>query len=205
MRPRVRLCMRLSALALLAFSLSMPVMAQTASGTPRVVPAPPALRDGQHDFDFEMGNWKTHLSRLVNPLTGSTKWVEFDGTIVGRPLWNGLANIDEFEAEGPNGHIEGLTLRLYSPESHQWSLYWATSKNGTLGMPPTVGAFDAKNGRGEFYDQETFNGRSIIVRYVWSDITPTTAKFVQSFSPDGGKTWEDNWISTMVRTSPPQH
>lgn len=177
------------ALILITLFASTPLSGQTAS----------ALRDGQYDFDFELGNWKTHLSRLEKPLTGSTKWIEFDGTIVGRPIWNGKANLDEFEAEGPSGHIEGLTLRLYNPESHQWSLYWATSKNGTLAMPPTVGSFDAKNGRGEFYDQESFNGRMIFVRYVWSNITPTSARFVQSFSDDGGKTWEDNWISTMER------
>ncbi len=158
----------------------------------------PALRDGQHDFDFLLGTWKYHLSRLVNPLSGSTTWVEFEGTGTCRPIWGGLAQIDELEAEGPAGHVQGLTLRLYNPQSHQWNLNWANIKDGTLG-PPTIGSFNAKNGRGEFYDQETFNGRSILVRYVWSDITPTSAHFEQSFSDDGGKTWETNWITTQVR------
>jgi hypothetical protein len=198
MRARGYICF--FALILIAFFDAMALSAQTATGTaPKAAEEKPALRDGQHDFDFLRGTWKTHLSRLVKPLTGSTTWVEFDGTIVDRPVWGGLANLDEFEADGPNGHIQGLTLRLYNPQSHQWSLYWATSKDGTLGLPPTVGAFDSKNGRGEFFDQETFNGRSIIVRYVWSDITPTSARFEQAFSADGGKTWEPNWISTMVR------
>jgi hypothetical protein len=181
---------------LIALFVPMAIRAQSA---PKSAQETPVLRDGQHDFDFEMGSWKTHLSRLEHPLSGSTKWIEFDGTIVGRPIWNGKANLDEFEAEGPSGHIEGLTLRLYSPESHQWSLYWANSKIGTLPPPPTVGSFSSKNGRGEFFDQEPFNGRMIFVRYVWSDITPTSARFVQSYSDDGGKTWEDNWISTMER------
>ena len=171
--------------------------AEPAGAAATTVQEPSALRDGQHDFDFLMGSWKTHLSRLVKPLTGSTTWIEFDGTIAARPVWNGLANIDELEADGPNGHIQGLTLRLYNPQTRQWSLYWANSKNGILAMPPNVGAF--KNGRGEFFDEETFEGRPIIVRYAWSDITPTSARFVQSFSADGGKTWEDNWISTLVR------
>jgi hypothetical protein len=170
---------------------------EPAGTTPKKAQEAPAQRDGQHDFDFLMGSWKTHLSRLVKPLTGSTTWIESDGTIVARPIWNGLANIDELEADGPNGHIQGLTLRLYNPETRQWSLYWANSKNGTLAMPPNVGAF--KNGRGEFFDQEMFEGRSIIVRYAWSDITEASARFVQSFSEDGGKTWEDNWISTLTR------
>ena len=100
--------------------------------------------------------------------------------------------------DGPTGHIQGLTLRLYNPQSHQWSLNWANQKDGTLGVP-TIGSFDAKNGRGEFFDQETLNGRVILVRYVWSGITPTSAHFEQSFSDDGGKTWEVNWITDQVR------
>jgi len=188
------------ALVLLPLLDPMAVSAQTATGSvPKVASESPAQRDGQHDFDFEIGTWKTHLSRLEQPLTGSTKWQEFDGTIVSRTVWNGLANIDEFEADGPGGHIEGLTLRLYNPQSHQWSLYWANAKDGTLALPATVGSFNSKNGRGEFFDQETFHGRSIFVRYIWSEITPTSARFEQSFSDDGGKTWEANWISTMVR------
>jgi len=200
MRARRIHCIGFFAWVLIALVAPLAISAQAPTGmAPKVAQESPALRDGQHDFDFEMGNWTTHLSRLEKPLTGSTKWIEFDGTIVGRPIWNGKANLDEFEAEGPSGHIQGLTLRLYNPESHQWSLYWANSKNGTLPPPPTVGSFSSKNGRGEFYDQELFNGRMIFVRYVWSDITPTSARFVQSYSDDGGKTWEDNWISTMQR------
>jgi len=156
-------------------------------------------RDGQHDFDFEIGTWKIHLKRLDHRLVGSTNWVEFDGTSVTRKVWNGRSQIEEFETDSPaGGHIEGLTLRLYDPQTHQWSLYWATSKSGALGAP-TIGEF--KNGRGEFFDTEPSgpNGRSILVRFVWSDITPTSAHFEQSFSDDGGKTWEVNWITDQTR------
>lgn len=156
-----------------------------------------AVRSGQRDFDFEFGPWKQHLKRLMNPLTGSTTWVEFDGTIVGRKIWGGRANLDEFEAEGPTGHIEGLTLRLYNPQTHQWSLFWANSKAGVIGGPPNVGEF--KNGQGEFFCQDTFNGRMILIRYHWSDITASSAHFEQSYSDDGGNTWEVNWISHMTR------
>jgi hypothetical protein len=174
--------------------------AQQNSDAAKAGSQPPATeRDGQHDFDFEIGTWKLHLSRLLHPLTGSTTWVEFDGTSVARKVWDGRANLDEFEANGPTGPLEGLTLRLYDPQSHQWSLYWANSKAGTLGGPPNIGEF--KNGRGEFLCQDTFNGRTILIRYVWSDITPNSAHFEQSFSEDGGKTWEVNWISTQTRVS----
>src|SRR6185437_4170430 len=95
-------------------------------------PAAIAARDGQHDFDFEIGSWKTHVSRLQNPLSGSKTWVDYDGTSVVRPLWNGHANLVELEVEGPAGHIEGLSLRLYHPQSRQWSIHYANSKAGAL-------------------------------------------------------------------------
>jgi len=156
----------------------------------------PERRDGQHDFDFEIGNWKTHVSRLKHPLSGSTTWVEYDGTSVVRKVWNGKANLLELEVEGPSGHIEGLSLRLYNPQSHQWSLNFSNSSSGTLAQP-TIGEF--KNGRGEFYDQETLEGRAILVRFVISDITPNSCHFEQAFSDDGGKTWEVNWKATDTR------
>lgn len=160
--------------------------------------ADPAELDGQHAFDFEIGTWKTHLSRLVHPLTGSTTWVELEGTSVIRKVWDGRANLVELEVDGPDGHVEGLSLRLYNPQSHQWSLNFANSKVGSLSTP-TIGEF--KDGRGEFFDQEEFNGRTIYVRNVFSDITPNSYRFEQSFSTDGGKTWEPNWIAIDTRVT----
>ena len=158
-------------------------------------------RDGQHDFDFELGSWKTHLklsSRLGHPFTGTDTWNEYEGTSVVRKIWNGKDNIVELEVDGPKGHVEGLNLRLYNPQSHQWSLNFANGNGGSVGVP-TVGEF--KNGRGEFYDQETINGRVMLVRNVWSDITPNSCHFEQAFSDDGGKTWEANWIADDTRVS----
>lgn len=158
-------------------------------------------RDGQHDFDFELGSWKIHLKRLVHPLTGSATWVEFDGTSVTRKVWDGRSQLEEFETDSPaGGHIEGLTLRLYDPQTHQWSLYWATSKSGTIGVP-TIGEF--KDGRGEFYDTEPSgpNGRAVLVRFIWSKTNTDSPHFEQSFSEDGGKTWEVNWITDQTRVS----
>ena len=153
-------------------------------------------RDGQHDFDFEIGTWKTHLRRLLHPLTGSTTWVEYEGSSVVRKVWSGRANLVELVVDGPAGHLEGLSLRLYNPQSHQWSLNFSNSISGTLSQP-AIGEF--KNGRGEFFAQETLSGRAIYVRFVISDITPTSCRFEQSFSDDGGKTWEVNWIAIDTR------
>jgi hypothetical protein len=169
-----------------ALTLSAPATAQTAA----------ARRDGQHDFDFEIGVWKTHLKRLVHPLSGSSDWVEFDGATVVRAVWDGLANLAELTADAKSGHLQVLSLRLYDPQSGQWSLNTANAKVGTLSVP-TVGEF--KNGRGEFFDQESFNGRAILVRNVWSDISADSCRFEQSFSDDGGKTWEVNWIAVDTR------
>jgi hypothetical protein len=102
----------------------------------------------------------------------------------------------EVEVDGPAGRLEALSLRLYNPESRQWSLNFANSKGGAL-SPPAVGAF--RDGRGEFFSQETFNGRAILVRFVISNITPNSCRFEQAFSDDGGKTWEVNWIATDTR------
>jgi hypothetical protein len=155
-----------------------------------------AERDGQHDFDFEVGSWKIHLKRRLHPLTGSNTWVDFDGTSVTRKLWGGRADIEEFETDGAGGHIEGLTLRTYNPQSHQWSLYWANSKDGLI-VPAQVGEF--KNGRGEFYGQDTLNGKLIYIRFIWSKTDSSMPHFEQSFSDDGGKTWEVNWITDQTR------
>lgn len=153
-------------------------------------------RDGSHDFDFEVGTWKTHVKRRLKPLTGSNTWVEMNGTTIVRKVWNGKGVLVELVAEGPAGRFEGLSLRLYNPQSRQWSLNFASSSDGVLN-PPTIGRF--KDGRGEFYAQETYNGRAILVRFVISDITPSSCRFEQAFSDDGGKTWEVNWIATDTR------
>jgi hypothetical protein len=190
-RARLRKCLIVCGL----LSLATPVLA-TAQSTPP--PAPPAhtARDGSHDFDFEIGTWTTHLKRLVHPLTGSTTWVEYLGTSVVRKVWDGRANLVELEVDGPGGHVEGLSLRLYNPDAHQWSLNFSNSASGTLSQP-TIGEF--RNGRGEFYDQEPYNGKMILVRQVWSGITADSCRFEQSFSDDGGKTWELNWVAADTR------
>jgi hypothetical protein len=156
-------------------------------------------RNGERDFDFEIGAWHTHLkvsSRIAHPFSGSNTWNEYQGTSIVKQLWNGRANMVELEVDGPAGHLEALSLRLYNPQSHQWSLNVANSKSGVMGVP-TVGEF--KNGRGEFYDQETIGGRVMLVRNIWSNITATSCHFEQAFSDDGGQTWETNWIATDIR------
>ena len=153
-------------------------------------------RDGQHDFDFEIGAWKSHISRRLHPLSGSTTWVEMEATVLVRKVWNGRANLMELEADTSTGHLEELSLRLYNPQSHQWSFNFSNSRDGTM-APPMIGEF--KSGRGEFIDQEQFNGKTILVRHVFTDITPNSHHFEQAFSDDGGRGWEPNFVATLTR------
>jgi hypothetical protein len=155
-----------------------------------------AAGDGQHDFDWEIGTWNIHVSRLLHPLTGSTEWVELNGTVKVRKVWEGRANLAEIDINGPTGRIQFLSLRLYNPESHQWSVSFSSVGAGTLGIP-MFGEF--KNGRGEFYDQEPLNGKAIWVRFIFYSVSPDKGRSEQAFSTDGGKTWEVNWVNTYTR------
>ncbi|MDB5477252.1 MAG: hypothetical protein JWP49_2763 [Phenylobacterium sp.] len=175
---------------LLAALAGGPALAQAGAGA-----ATP--RDGRRDFDFEIGSWRTDLKRLKHPLSGSTEWVSYRGTSVVRKVWGGAANLLELKVHGAAGDIEALSLRLYDPDRRQWSLNFASRAGGQVAGPPTVGGF--KDGRGEFYDHEMLGDRPILVRFVISGVTATSAHFEQAFSADDGKTWEVNWIATDTR------
>lgn len=199
MQPLTRfILVSLAAGSLALRPVAAPAQPKPESGS---TPSPVVRRDGRHDFDFSIGRWHTHIARRVQPLSGSNEWAEYDGSSIIRTIWDGRASLGETEAEGPGGHLEALSLRLYNPESHQWSLSYA-STGGTTSTPaslsvPTVGEF--KDGRGEFYDTESYKGRNILVRNTWSDITPTSIRFEQAFSEDGGRSWETNWIAVDTR------
>lgn len=154
-------------------------------------------RDGSRDFDWEIGSWTTHLRYLPEPLTGSNRWVEYRGTSEVRGLLGDRANIVELSVDGPAGKIEGVSLRLYNPKAGQWTLNFAGIGNGLL-TPPVTGGFD-QNRRGTFYGLDTVNSRSVLVRFVISDVTPNSARFEQAYSADGGTTWETNWIAVDTR------
>jgi len=166
------------------------------------MPEDETMSNAQSDFDFFLGRWKVHNRRLRERLKGSTVWDEFDGTAVVRPILGGKGNVNDYEAEGSSGPLQGFALRLFNPRSQEWSIYWASGDSGTLDLPPMIGSF--KDGRGEFYNQEMFEGRSIYVRFVWSGITATSCRWEQAFSADDGRTWEPNWIMEFIRSAAPQ-
>lgn len=170
-------------------------------GAAPVLPAPVAVadqRDGSHDFDFLIGEWKAHVRRMPERLVGSKVWVEYDGISNHKKLLDSNANFEEFDVRSKDGlRIKAQTLRLYNPESRQWSIYLVDLDKGQLALPPVIGGFDGK--RGEFFDQEMWKGRAILVRYMWLDISPKSARMEQAFSDDGGKTWEVNWVCELSR------
>jgi len=193
----IRLCCPVLATAVFQLCLVQAQTPPTSSAN-----APPQInseRDGAHDFDFLIGNWKAHVRRLPDRLVGSNTWVEYDGISNHKKLLDSNANFEEFEVDSPENHlhIKAQTLRLYNPESHQWSIYLVDLAKGVLSLPPVVGQFTGN--RGEFFDQEVHKGRAILVRYVWLNISPHSARMEQSLSPDGGKTWEVNWICELSR------
>jgi hypothetical protein len=171
-----------------AFALALPA---TALSQPA-----PSTADGAHAFDFEFGAWKAHLSRRLRPLTGSTEWVEYDGTSTVTPWWSGKGNVGELLLQGPAGRIEGMSVRVYNPATRQWGISYASAAGGSVGLP-MFGGF--KDGRVEFYAQDTLNDRSIFVRFIFSGITEHAFQLEQAFSDDGGKTWEPNWIARFSR------
>jgi len=151
---------------------------------------------GEHDFDFNIGAWHTHIQRILDPFSGPSVSMEINGTVTVRKVWGGRAQLEEIEADGPKGHWEALTLFLYDPRSHQWNQTFINSKMGALN-PPLVGTF--KGGRGELFNQDTSNNRSILVRGVWSDITPNSHSYEESYSDDGGTTWKAAFIAHLTR------
>jgi hypothetical protein len=152
--------------------------------------------DGRNDFDFLIGTWKVHHRTLKKRLHGSIEWLEFDGDMVSRKILNGLGNIDENLIHTKSGLVHAIALRLFNPISKEWSIYWSTDQTGILDVP-VIGGF--KDGRGEFYSQEIFEGRHIYSRFIWSKITANSAQWEQAFSEDGSKTWETNWIMEFER------
>ena len=186
-----------------ALAASMPAAARqsTPPGVAPNVPLPASLaeRDGSHDFDFLIGDWKAHVWRLPDRLIGSNHWLEYKGISNHHKVFDTSANLEQFEVESVDGKppIRAQTLRMYNPASHQWTIYTLDLDKGELDVPPQIGQFTGN--RGEFLSQQDYKGRSIIIRFVWLNLSPTSARMEQSYSADGGRSWETNWVCLLSR------
>lgn len=153
--------------------------------------------DGRADFDPLFGRWNVQHRRLRKRLEGDTSWDEFSGVCEMRPLLDGMGNVDDNLLELPGGTYRAVTLRTFDPATKLWSIWWIDGRNPATIDVPVRGAF--KDGVGIFASEDSFNGRPIVVHYIWSEITENTARWQQAFSPDGGKTWEYNWDMRFTR------
>jgi len=153
-------------------------------------------RDGSHDFDFARGVWHTHVTQVLDPFDGGTHAVTMDGTKTAQPVWGGHAWLEEIEADGPSGHWEGATLFVYNSKARQWSQTYIDSASGEI-EAPTIGVF--KDGRGELFGTTVYDGRTVLVRGVWSDITANSHRYEISCSRDGGQTWATAFKAYLTR------
>jgi hypothetical protein len=144
-----------------------------------------------HAFDYQFGSWNVH----IRARQGNT-WTTYTGTHVVTPIWNGTSNYGVLEVSGPAGHIEGMQLRLYNPQTQQWTLWFAPSRTGQIGEP-SRGGFH--NGRGVFLARSTENGASILERSVTSEIHHNSYRDEIFVSSDGGRTWRSTWIAEYTR------
>lgn len=157
--------------------------------------------DGRHDFDCFLGEWNVFNRLLDRRLVGSTHWLEFEAASHVRPALGGIGNVEDYRADFPDGKpLIGMTVRLFDPSTRLWSLYWADSRRGQL-FPPVVGRFH--DGIGEFFGDDVQDGIPVKVIFRWSDMTPTSARWEQAMSADGGATWEWNWEMVFTRPAEP--
>ncbi|MGH9171695.1 MAG: hypothetical protein ACRD0Z_12620 [Acidimicrobiales bacterium] len=147
-----------------------------------------------NDFDFLVGEWTVANRRRQKLLQGREEWDDFPSGSTCIRLFDGAANVDWITF--PTLRSAGMTLRLFDPVRKEWSLYWASSRDGIL-QPPVSGSFT--DGVGKFYGDDTYDAMPIRVRYVWSEITACSARWEQAFSVDGQQSWETNWVMTFDR------
>lgn len=155
-----------------------------------------------HDFDFLVGSWTVDHRKLVHRLAHDNRWQSFHGTCVMHTLLGGTANVDDNVLDVPGATYRAASLRAYDAATGNWSIWWLDSRNPDHLDAPVIGRFH--EGVGTFYAEDTLEGRPILVRFIWSDITSNSAKWQQAFSPDHGKTWETNWIMEFRRVTTQQ-
>lgn len=162
---------------------------------------------GAHQFDFLIGSWTVLNTRKKGPLLQARQeneeevvWEEFSGRDRFESQLDGRAVVEHWEAILPSGEKAlGLSIKAFEPATQQWAIIWIDNRN-PLDFRPLWGSFEA--GVGTFFQViETSDGQPLHVRYIWDDVTATSARWQQAFSFDGGKHWDTNWIMKFTRES----
>src|ERR1700761_4559039 len=190
-RDLTRLSLLATAMGALPINSSLAITAKDVS-----------VQDHAHDFDFFFGDWKVRHRQLKTRLAGSSEWIAFDGTARAQPLLNGIGNVDDNFLDKPGDPYRAATVRAFDAKTGQWAIWWLDGRtpHGPLD-PPMLGSFE--NGVGTFLADNEINGKTVKVRFIWSKITDQSCQWEQAFSPDGGKTWETNWVMNFTRTHSP--
>jgi hypothetical protein len=191
MHPLFARLSRLAAVTLVAGTLGC----TTSAASERA--APLSATGHEHDWDWLVGSWNVQHHRLKERLTGCTEWEDFTGTSTLRLTMGGLGTLDENVLHLPNGTYQAVGLRAFDPKSATWSVWWLDERSPRVIDPPLYGKVEGATAT--FEGDDTLRGKAIKVRYRWWDITRTSARWDQAFSPDGGATWETNWVMTLTR------
>lgn len=160
---------------------------------------PTRAADRRRDWAWLEGNWKVDHRRLRRRLVRDTNWDSFTGTSAVWMTLGGLGTIDDNLLHLPGGDYRAMGIRAYDPASDRWSIWWLDGRNPTRIDPPVTGQFDGDSGT--FTGTDTLDGRPIYVRFHWRGIHGPRPHWQQSFSPDGGASWEMNWENFFTRTA----
>jgi hypothetical protein len=184
-------------LLLLSLAATSPAHAATSAS---VATTPATDLSGIDGFAFQVGRWRVHHRVLRLQPDGRQQWLEYNGTSSNRAIMGGLVNIEDNLFHTPDGDRRGVAIRSYDRSNGTWAIWWIDERYPHGAMdPPVVGRF--VDGVGTFYSDGPVNGRPVRTRFLWSQITPTSARWEQALSYDAGKTWQVNWIMRFQRVA----
>ncbi len=164
-----------------------------AEATPRTGAGP------EHDFDYFFGRWTVRHRRLKVRLAGANDWEEYDGATRCQPLLGGVANFNDSITHRNGASYRTVGLRAFDPKTGRWADWSLDARDPLKIDEPGLGRFE--NGVGVFLSDDTENGKPIKVRGQFSSLSSTVAQWDQAFSPDGGRTWETNYVMRYTRTT----
>ena len=176
----------------MAAALAIPGTTLAAQDFPVSTALPPEARQ----FDFWVGEWDVNL-RIRQDDGRWLDQVRSEARIY--PILNGKAVLELWSDERTDG-IKGYSLRYFDTAREEWVLWLNWPGPNRSGSSSLSGTF--RHGRGEFFStRRGQDGTETISRYTFSDITPTSLRWDDAFSRDGGATWRHNWIMEFTRTA----
>lgn len=143
------------------------------------------------DFGFLRGKWIIRHTRLKESMADSDEWITFETGYEAWDMLDGAASLDRVFGEVDGKPFEGVSVRTYDDETGEWTIYWMDTWNTTL-REQVRGRFES--GVGTFYGTEDYRGTTYRMRFLWKNITDTTARWEQAYQDPKTGNWETNWI-----------